>query len=102
MKKYLLLACSLGLVALAGCDDATHAKASQASDNSAYNVSVLFTDSDGFTVKRFWDRPTDGGGGQYVYYATGPGDARTEFRVQQGKTSVKKSVSTATSRPSHQ
>lgn len=56
-------------------------------DNRQTTVDVLFTDQDGYTVKRFYD-------GSYRYYVT-PGPARAEWSRTAGKVVVPESISTA-------
>jgi len=46
--------------------------------NSEFAVDTLFTDSDGYTIKRFHDN------GRFHYYVT-PGPAKTIGVVQNGK-----------------
>ena len=50
------------LLLLGGCEEP--AASYKPVNNSTYSVNVLFTDDDGFTVKRFRDH------GEYHYYVT--------------------------------
>lgn len=63
---------ALALLAIAGCEDPkkpTNVPAgTAATDNQTFTVETLFTDADGYTVKRFSDC------GQVRYYVT-PGPA---------------------------
>lgn len=76
MKKTLII---LALLVLSGCNNS--AEKTENVSNKSFDVEVLFTDSDGFTVKRFQD------GGYYRYYVTGPTDAASvsEHSTSNGK-----------------
>jgi len=57
-------------------------------DNPGATVEVLFTDADGYTVKRFQDK------NRYHYYVT-PGPAKVAYEVQEGKSSRQAVVQTS-------
>ena len=75
MKKY-LTAVMLALVSI-GCDKP--AQSTYTPSNSNFQVEVLFTDNEGFTVKRFAD------GSRNYYYVTGPGAAQIQWEISGNK-----------------
>lgn len=80
MKRVLsVVACLL----IVGCSGS--AEAVKRSTNSEYNVEVLFTDHDGFTVKRFVD------GGRAHHYVTPSGAVVNTHLESQGKTTTTRS-----------
>jgi hypothetical protein len=73
-----MLTALLALVLCCGCSEISGRPAK--TDNPSASVQVLFTDSDGYTVKRFEDK------GRFHYYVT-PGPAKVAYEVQEGKSS---------------
>ena len=85
----LAAACLMGLAV--GCDDRPPASVATPANNPAYQVDSLFTDADGYTVKRFRDRD------EYRYYVVGPANARTEWSItRQGSDDGKGNCTTTT------
>lgn len=72
---------------LAGCANSGISK-SKTDNPSIATVDVLFTDADGFTVKRFYDA------GRFCYYAT-PGPSVVTYSHTDGKTTTIHSIPTA-------
>ena len=91
MKKILL---GLSLVGLIGCQQPKpNVIKEEKTNNNEIKVEVLFTDEDGFTVKRFFDE------GHYRYYVTpGPADAGGGVTIQQGKARITKTENVPTAR----
>lgn len=75
------------LVFAAGCEEPERPK-TQTTNSKNYTVDVLFTDADGFTVKRFHD------GGRDHYYVIGAAMG-TESTQRAGKISYPEQIPTA-------
>jgi hypothetical protein len=74
------------MLAASGC--MADAEKNEKVSNKSVKVEVLFTDDEGFTVKRFYD-------GHYRYYVTPAGRTLTDY--QQGKNHrVREDVDTVT------
>jgi hypothetical protein len=84
MKRIIVVMCVALL--LCGCGHKVTGTKTVTSNPTA-EVEILFVDSDGYTVKRFFDQ------GRYHYYVT-PGPAKTVNLVPSGKTSDSQTVQT--------
>lgn len=90
MRRIALMFAVAALVAVAvvGCNEWAKPAKVDRPNMSNVEVEVLFTDADGYTVKRFTD------GGIARYYVT-PGPSRVVHQVPQGKSSRPEEITTA-------